>query len=83
MFRVSRGIRPPTIEHMTEKEVKKKVSAETLTFSRVIEITDPSTGFSNIIFTHYYNRRRTNSQASISPITKKSFESGGQYERTE
>ena len=62
LYRCSRGIKPPTVEHITEAESKEKVGAATPTFERTIELSDPETGFSIVINKRYYNRNRKKGQ---------------------
>jgi len=56
LYRCSRGIKRPVVEHIAEAEAMQKVGAATPTFERTIELSDPETGFSIVISKRYYNR---------------------------
>ena len=63
IFRHSRGIKYPVVEHLTEDEIKEKVSSSKLTFSSAYEILekeDNSISFvsKNTIYKQYYNTKR-------------------------
>lgn len=62
LYRCSRGIKKPLIEHMKEIDAQKKISAETLTFERTISLSDEEKGYKNTLNYRYYNSKRTNSQ---------------------
>lgn len=70
LYRMSKGIKPPTIEHLPESEAKEKVSAATPTFERTIELTDPVTGFSIVINKRYYNKSRKKGQVLYNDAPK-------------
>ena len=64
IIRHSRGIKEPVVEHLTEDEIKEKVSSAKLTFSSAYEIldvvADDDSRFSlkNTILKQYYNTKR-------------------------
>jgi len=58
LYRCSRGIKKPIVTYDSEKNAQKKVSAETLTFERTIELSDSDADFNNIINYRYYNAKR-------------------------
>jgi len=62
LYRCSRGIKKPVIEYVTEENAQKKISADTLTFERTIELSDDASGFNNTINYRYYNVKRKRSQ---------------------
>jgi len=62
LYRCSKGIKPPTVERVTEAEAMEKVGAATPTFERTIELSEPETGFSIVINKRYFNRYREKSQ---------------------
>jgi len=62
LYRMSKGIKPPTEEQTTEAEAMKKVGDATPTFERTTELSDPESGFSITINKRYYNRNRKKGQ---------------------
>lgn len=60
IFRWSRGVKKPTVEHMTYSRAKEKVSAATLTYSKTTLLEDGD--FSNVLRHEYYNMVRKKSQ---------------------
>lgn len=60
LYRISKGIKKPAIEMMTEVKAQEKVNGSTLTFERTISIEDSLSDFKNIINYRYYNSQRKN-----------------------
>ena len=61
IYRNSRGIKKPERVKMSYKNAKKHVGADTLTYSKSIEIALPNDQ-SNILSYEYYNKKRTKKQ---------------------
>lgn len=66
LYRISKGIKKPAIEMMTEEKAQKKVNGDTLTFERTISIEDSLSDFKNTINYRYYNSQRKNNTDVIS-----------------
>jgi len=62
LYRISKGIKPPTVENTTEAQAMEKVGAATPTFERTVELVDPESNFSIVITKRYYNRNRKKCQ---------------------
>ena len=62
LYRISKGIKPPTIERIPESEAKKKVSTAMLTHETTIELSVPSLDRPIVINKRYFNRIRKQSQ---------------------
>lgn len=58
LYRCSRGIKKPDICYMSEELAQKKVSADTLTYEKTIQLSDVESGFDKIINYRYYNSLR-------------------------
>lgn len=62
LYRISRGIKSPTITKMSYKQALKKVNAGTKTFSKNIKLHDKE--FEKLIRYEYYNAKRTESKSN-------------------
>lgn len=58
IFRWSRGVKKPTVEHMSYEQAKEKVSGATLTYQKSIVLNDVETDFCNTLSYEYYNALR-------------------------
>lgn len=58
IYRCSRGIKRPKEEMVSQEYANKKVSAGTLTFEKIVRLTDEVTDFNSVICTRQYNMKR-------------------------
>jgi hypothetical protein len=62
LYRISKGIKPPTVEKMENKEAEKKFADWALTYETTYKI--EINNFRNIINRRYYNRLRKNERSA-------------------
>lgn len=62
LFRCSRGVKRPTVEMLSQSMAEKKVSAATLTYEKILRLSDEETNFKSVIYTKQYNRVRKSLQ---------------------
>ena len=58
IYRCSRGIKRPKEEMVSQEYANRKVSAGTLTFEKIVQLTDETTDFRSTICTRQYNMKR-------------------------
>lgn len=62
IYRCSKGIKKPIVTYQPEKMAQKKVSADTLTFQKTIQLSDADNDFEKTINYRYYNLKRDKKQ---------------------
>lgn len=68
IFRWSKGIKKPDVVRMQYVQAKEKVSADTLTYVKAVEVSDSERDFKTVLNYEYFNSRRPKNQEFVKPI---------------